>query len=100
MDNTGIHQEEDRVVPINGVQVKLPYMVARTKETQTGDDLGRVRLLKIEWTVALFTTNRDNALEALISRALFGIGKLEISHFPDGTPYQTSFKFTTNQIMK
>ena len=43
LDSTGIKREKDRVVPINGQQAKLPYMVVRTKETEDGDDIGRLR---------------------------------------------------------
>lgn len=99
LDGTGIHREKDRVVPINGSQVILPYMVVRTKETEEGDDLGRVRIQRIDWTVALFTTDRDDDLSGKISQALFSVGKVEITRYPDGQPYQTNFKFTTNQIL-
>lgn len=100
LDGTGIRREEEFVVPINGSQVKLPYQVVRTKETISGSDNGNVQILKIEWTVALFTTNKDQARENLISKALHGVGKIEIIHYPDGRPYQTNFKFTTNQTMR
>lgn len=100
LDGTGIHREEDRAVPVNGAQVKLPYLVVRTKETMSGDDLGRVQMVKIEWGVALFTVNRAIDLEKSISKALAGVGKVEIIHYPDGTPYQTTFKFTTTEIVK
>lgn len=100
IDSTGIHREEDFVVPINGTNIKLPYQVVRTKETITGSDNGKVRLIKIEWAVALFSANRDLTQESKIIKALQGVGKVEITHFPDGQPYQTNFKFTTNQIMR
>lgn len=100
LDGTGIRREEDFVVPINGQQAKLPYQVVRTKETEEGDDSGRVRIQKIEWTVALFATNRDDALAGKISATLSGVGKVEITRYPDGQPYQTNFKFTTRQILK
>lgn len=100
LDATGIRREEDFVVPINGQQVRLPYQVVRTKETEEGDDAGRVRYQKIEWTVALFTTNRDDTLAGKISASLSGVGKVEVTRYPDGQPYQTNFKFTTRQILK
>lgn len=100
LDDTGIRRENDFAVPANGAQIKLPYQVVRTKETVTGSDNGNVQVLRIEWTVALFTTNKDQRLENEISKALRGAGKVEIIHFPDGSPYQTSFKFITNQIMR
>lgn len=100
LDGTHIRREQDQVVPINGQTVKLPYMVIRTKETEDGDDLGRLRIQKIDWTVALFTKNRDDILTAQVSCALSGVGHLEITRFPDGIPYQTNFKFTTREILK
>lgn len=100
IDSTGIRREDDFVVPINGKQVKLPYQVVRTKETVTGSDNGNVRLVKIEWAVVLFSANRDPELENKIIKELQGVGKVEITSYPDGTPYQTTFKFITNQIMR
>ena len=97
---TGIPREEDYAVPINGASKKLPYMVVRTTEAIEGADLGRVQFLKTEWTVALFTVNRDDALEAIICKALSSVGRVEITRFPDGKPYQTNFEFTTKQTMK
>lgn len=99
LEGTGVRQEQDFLVPVNGKQVKLPYHVIRTKETVTGSDNGNVRLLKIEWVVALFTTNRDDELEVNFLKALYNVGKVEVTRYPDGTPYQTNFKFTTNQIL-
>lgn len=100
LDDTGIRREQDFVVPVNGEQAKLPYQVVRTKETEEGDDSGRLRIQKTEWTVALFTMNRDDVLTSRISRALSGVGKVEITRYPDGQPYQTNFKFTTRQILQ
>lgn len=99
LDSTGIRREKDRVVPINGQQVKLPYQVVRTKETEDGDDFGRVRIQRTDWTVALFTTDRDDSLTSEISQALSDVGKVEITRYPDGQPYQTNLKFTTREIM-
>lgn len=99
LDSTGIRREKDHMVPINQKIVQLPYQVVRTKETEEGDDMGRIRIQRIDWTVALFTTDRNDALAAMFSRALWGVGKVEIARFPDGQPYQTNFKFTTRQIL-
>ena len=98
--SAGFRIESDFAVPVNGVQVPLPYLVVRTKETVTGSDNGKVRTLKIEWIIALFTRNRDLVLEKKLLEALYGFEKLEVIPFPDGSPYQTTFKFTTHQIMK
>lgn len=100
LDGTGILREEDFAVPINGTTKKLPYMVVRTKETIEGDDLGRIRIQKTEWIVALFTVNREDALEERFCRAISTVGKVEVTRFPDGRPYQTNFEFTTKQTMK
>lgn len=97
IDNTGIPREDDFAVPINGAQIKLPYQVVRTKDTVTGSDNGRVQLMKTEWVIALFSTNRDLLLEGKLIKALQGVGKVEIIPYPDGTPYQTNFKFTSTQ---
>lgn len=99
INGTGIRREADFAVPINGNNVALPYQVVRTKETITGSDNGKVRLVKIEWAVALFACNRDLTLESKILEALQGVGKVEVIPYPDGSPYQTTFKFTTNQIV-
>lgn len=100
LDTTGIRREADFAVPINGSPVAPPYQIVRTKETVTGSDNGKVSVLKTEWGVALFTVNRDDALEAVFLKALQGVGKVEVIRYPDGKPYQTTFKFTTNQIMR
>lgn len=100
LGSTGIPREEDYAVPINGSTKKLPYMVVRTTESIEGDDLGRIRIQKTEWIVALFTVNREDALEQVFCRALSTVGKVEITRFPDGRPYQTNFEFTTKQTIK
>lgn len=100
LDSTGISREEDFAVPINGSAKKLPYMVVRTKDTIEGDDLGRIQIQKTEWIVALFTTNREEALEQKFRKALSPVGRVEITRYPDGRPYQTNFEFTTKQLMK
>ena len=95
LDNTGIRREEETVVPINGATVPLPYMVVRSEESDKWDDMGRVRVVTITWTVVLFTTNKDFALECKIRKALAGLGTVEIERFPDGEPYSVYFTFTT-----
>lgn len=47
------------------------------------------------WTIALFTANKDVALECKIRKALAGLGTIEIERFPDGEPYSVHFTFTT-----
>ena len=70
LDSTGIRREDEAAVPVNGVTVPLPYMVIRTIEKDTWDDLGRVCVKTIMWTIALFTANKDVALECKIRKAL------------------------------
>lgn len=100
LDGTGIRREADSAVPMNGKVIPLPYMVVRQEVTVEGSDNGAVRFAVISWTVALFTANRDETRERLILRALAGVGPVRIERFPDGTPYQTNFEFTTRQIMR
>ena len=75
--------------------ITVPYMVIRTIEKDTWDDLGRVCVKTIMWTIALFTANKDVALECKIRKALAGLGTIEIERFPDGEPYSIHFTFTT-----
>ena len=70
LDSTGIRREDEAAVPVNGVTVPLPYMVIRTIEKDAWDDLGRVCVKTIMWTIALFTANKDVALECKIRKAL------------------------------
>lgn len=100
LDNTGIRREEETVVPINGATVPLPYMVVRSEETDKWDDMGRVCVTTTIWTVVLFTTNKDFALECKIRKALAGLGTVEIERFPDGEPYSVYFTFTTKGATK
>lgn len=100
LDNTGIRREEETVVPINGAAVPLPYMVVRSEEADKWDDMGRVCVTTIMWTVVLFTTNKDFALECKIRKALAGLGTVEIERFPDGEPYSVYFTFTTKGATK
>lgn len=95
---TGIRQEAEKAVPANGTPVPLPYHVVRADEVEDGDDLGRVRIKTLTWAVALFTKNKDFALECKILAALQGCGPVNVDHFPDGTPYQTLFSFTTREV--
>ena len=99
---TEITMAEDRAVPINGAPVPLPYFVIRREETETGADNGLVGVTEIHWTVALFTAKSDFALECKIKRALWKarISTIEVERFPDGTPYQTNFEFSTKTIRK
>ena len=100
LDATGIRREDETVVPINGETVPLPYMVARSAETDKWDDKGRVCVTTITWTVVLFTANKDFALECKIRKALAGLGTVEIERFPDGEPYSVYFTFTTKGVKK
>ena len=93
LDSTGIRREDEAAVPVNGVTVPLPYMVIRTIEKDTWDDLGRVCVKTIMWTIALCTANKDVALECKIRKALAGLGTIEIERFPDGEPYSIHFTF-------
>lgn len=95
LDGTGIRREEETAVPINGETLPLPYMVVRSEETDTWGDMGRVGFTTITWHIALFTANKDFALECKIRKALAGLGAVEIERFPDGEPYSVDFAFTT-----
>jgi len=97
LDKTGIRREEETVVPINGATVDLPYMVVRTEENDQWDDMGRVCISTITWTVVLFTTNKDFALECKIRKVLAGLN-VEVERFPDGEPYSVYFTFTTKGV--
>ena len=100
LDKTNIRREEETVVPINGATEQLPYMVVRSEETDTWDDMGRVCVVKIVWTVTLFTTNKDFALECNIRKALAGLGTVSVERYPDGEPYSVDFTFTTKGARK
>ena len=99
LGETGIRQEAEKVVPINGAPVPLPYHVVRVDEVEDGDDLGRVRIKTLSWAVALFTKNKDFALECKILDALQGCGPVAVDHYHEGTPYQTIFSFTTREVI-
>ena len=98
LDKTNIRREEETVVPINGATEQLPYMVVRSEETDTWDDMGRVCVTTIVWTVTLFTANKDFALECKIRKALAGLGTVTIERYPDGEPYSVDFTFTTKGV--
>lgn len=100
LDKTNIRREEETVVPINGATEQLPYMVVRSEETDTWDDMGRVCVVTIVWTVTLFTTNKDFALECKIRKALAGLGTVNVERYPDGEPYSVDFTFTTKGARK
>ena len=100
LDSTGIRMEDEAVVPINGETVPLPYMVVRSEENDKWDDMGRVCIVTIKWTITLFTTNKDYALECKIRKALAGLGTVEVERFPDGEPYSVDFTFTTKGANK
>ena len=100
LDKTNIRREEETVVPINGATEQLPYMVVRSEETDTWDDMGRVCVTTIVWTVTLFTTNKDFALECKIRKALAGLGTVNVERYPDGVPYSVDFTFTTKGARK
>lgn len=95
LDATGIRREEETVTPVAGAVVSLPYFIVRTSETDTSDDAGRVSVTTTAWTVTLFTTNKDFALECKIRKALCGVGTVNIERFPDEEPYSVDFRFTT-----
>ena len=100
LDKTNIRREEETVVPINGATEQLPYMVVRSEETDTWDDMGRVCVTTIVWTVTLFTANKDFALECKIRKALAGLGTVNVERYPDGEPYSVDFTFTTKGVRK
>ena len=97
---SGIPVEEEQAVPSNGVKKPLPYMVIRSDRIVDGDDAGRIRIHRINWTVALFTKEKEPGLDAKILRALASVGQVSVNPFPDGTPYQTNFEFKTTEIIK
>lgn len=99
LEDTGIRREAETVTPIGGEVVPLPYFIVRTEETDTGDDSGRVSITTTNWTVTLFTTNKDFALECKIRKALTAVGTVEVERFPDGEPYSVNFSFTTKGVL-
>lgn len=100
ISDTGIRKERDFAVPINGQTFPLPYLVIRSKDTVIGSDNGNVCLIRTDWEIPLFSANRALDLEQKLQKALLGVGKMEIIPYPDGTVYQTTFKFSTTQTMQ
>lgn len=96
--DTGIRVAGEADVPINDVTLPLPYLIIRQKTTVEGSDNGLVQFTRIEWEVSLFTPDKDPALNQRILAALRGCGRVEVLSFPDGSPYQTTFKFKTIDI--
>ena len=48
-----------------------------------------------DWQLILLTAERDEKKETSILDALKGCGKVTVEPFPELSPYQTTFKFTT-----
>lgn len=95
--DTGIRVAGEADVPVNGVTLPLPYLIIRCRPTIDGSDNGRVTFTRIEWEVALFTVNYEPELVQRVVTGLQGCGKIQIVTYPDGDPYQTTFKFKTFQ---
>lgn len=98
LEKTGIPREEETATPTEGAAVSLPYFTIRTAEVDEWDDAGRVCITKTVWTVTLFTVNKEEQLEQKIRRALSAVGKVTVDAFPDETPYQVDFTFTTRGV--
>lgn len=92
---TGIRQEEETVVPVEGAIVAPPYLIVRTEEADAWCPGGRLGIRTTTWTVTLFTVNKDFALECKIRKALAGVGEIGIKRWPDGEPYAVDFTFIT-----
>lgn len=95
LEGLGVRLIEDIDVPVNGHVQELPCLAALPKTTVIGSDNGLVSLRKSEWQLILLTSGRDNDLNRRILAALAGCGRVTMEHFPDLSPYQTTFKFTT-----
>ena len=91
----GIREIPDVDVPINGVGQDLPCYALLPKTTVTGSDNGSVGLRRTDWQLILLTAERDEELSRGFLAALAGAGKVTVEPFPDLSPYQTTFKFTT-----
>ena len=99
LETIDLTKREERVVPVNGEKVPLPYFVIRYDETDEGADMGRVGVTTVRWQVHLFSKQKDFASECKIRKVLRGIAaKVDVERYPDGQPYQTAFIFTTKQI--
>lgn len=91
----GIREIPDVDVPINGTVQELPCYALLPKTTVIGSDNGSVGLRRTDWQLILLTAERDETLNRGILAALAGAGKVTAEPFPDLSPYQTTFKFTT-----
>ena len=90
-----IREIPDVDVPINGTVQELPCYALLPTTTVIGSDNGSVGLLRTDWQLVLLTAQRDDELNRGILTALAGAGRVTAEPFPDLTPYQTTFKFTT-----
>ena len=90
-----IREIRDVDVPVNGVVQDLPCYALLPKTTVIGSDNGSVGLRRTDWQLILLTAERDETLNKGILSALAGAGKVTVEPFPDLSPYQTTFKFTT-----
>lgn len=100
LKKTGVPIEEETATPTAGVPVPLPYLIIRSEETDDWDDMGRVCVTSITWTITLFTVNKDFALECKIRKALAGMRTVTVERFPDSEPYSVDFSFTTKGVFK
>lgn len=91
----GIRIIKDKDVPINGQVQKVPCLALLPKTTVIGSDNGNVGIRRTDWQLILLTAERDEEKNALILDALKGCGKVTVEPFPELSPYQTTFKFTT-----
>lgn len=90
-----IREIPDVDVPINGTVQELPCYALLPKTTVIGSDNGSVGLHRTDWQMILLTAQRDDELNRGVLAALAGAGKVTVDLFPDLSPYQTTFKFTT-----
>ena len=94
----GIRIIKDKDVPINGQVQKVPCLAMLPKTTVIGSDNGNVGIRRTDWQLILLTAERSDELNRGILAALAGAGKVTMEPFPDLSPYQTTFKFTTFDI--
>ena len=95
LENLGVREIPDVDVPVNGIVQDLPCFALLPKTTVIGSDNGSVGLHRTDWQLILLTSERDDGLNRGILAALAGAGKPTMEPFPDLSPYQTTFKFTT-----
>lgn len=95
LEELGIRIIKDKDAPINGQVQKVPCLAMLSKTTVIGSDNGNVELSRRDWQVILLTAERDDKKTAAILAALKGCGKVTVELFPELSPYQTTFKFTT-----